>query len=119
MCSGLRIVSVSCGANHSMCITARGDVYTWGLGTAGQLGHGSTESMESPNVIQLLQGKTVIMATGGEDNSGCITDTGDLYTWGAGEVGKLGHGPAMTSSLLPRLIRGDLQGKFFLFISSL
>ena len=108
---GLRIVSVACGANHCMCVTARGDLYTWGLGTSGQLGHGSMDNMDTPNVIQLLQGKNVVLAVGGEDNSGCVTDTGDLYTWGAGEMGKLGHGSGMTSSLLPRLIRGDLQDK--------
>jgi alpha-tubulin suppressor-like RCC1 family protein len=108
---GLRIVSVACGANHSLCVTARGDVYTWGLGKSGQLGHGSTDNMTSPNCIQLLQGKTVIIVCGGEDNSGCVTDSGDLYTWGAGEMGKLGHGPATTSCLLPRLIRGDLHDK--------
>ena len=108
---GLRIVSVACGANHSLCVTARGDLYSWGLGKSGQLGHGSTENKQSPNCVQLLQGKTVILAVGGEDNSGCVTDSGDLYTWGAGEMGKLGHGPQLTSSLLPRLIRGELADK--------
>ena len=108
---GLRIVSVACGANHSLCVSFRGDVFSWGLGKSGQLGHGSSENMDTPNTIQMLQGKSIVNVFGGEDNSACVTDSGDLYTWGAGEMGKLGQGAGMTSCLLPRLVRGDLSDK--------
>ena len=33
-------VSVSCGAHHTAVITRRGDLITWGAGTAGQTGQG-------------------------------------------------------------------------------
>jgi hypothetical protein len=36
-----RVVKVSCGAYHSIAITDQGNLYTWGSGKFGQLGHAS------------------------------------------------------------------------------
>ena len=38
--SGKNIVGISCGSSHSAAISAEGDLYTWGRGNYGQLGHG-------------------------------------------------------------------------------
>ena len=34
------VVDVACGFQHTACVTDQGDVYTWGLGKSGALGHG-------------------------------------------------------------------------------
>ncbi|CAM9273402.1 unnamed protein product, partial [Hapterophycus canaliculatus] len=39
--SAYRVVQVACGALHSAAITSYGDLFTWGRGTEGQLGHAS------------------------------------------------------------------------------
>ena len=31
---------VACGFQHTVCVTEEGDVYTWGFGKNGALGHG-------------------------------------------------------------------------------
>jgi E3 ubiquitin-protein ligase HERC2 len=38
--SGKNIVAISCGSSHSAAISAEGDLYTWGRGNYGRLGHG-------------------------------------------------------------------------------
>ncbi len=38
--SGKNIIAISCGSSHSAAISAEGDLYTWGRGNYGRLGHG-------------------------------------------------------------------------------
>ena len=46
----IEFTSFACGGQHSLAATARNEVYTWGYGLFGQLGHGiinkSTEHVE-------------------------------------------------------------------------
>ena len=37
---GFRIRDVAAGSNHSAAVTSSGELYTWGLGEYGRLGHG-------------------------------------------------------------------------------
>ena len=46
--AGERIVSVSIGGYHTACVTAGGDVLTWGRGTHGQLGLGPEAKVQPP-----------------------------------------------------------------------
>ena len=39
--SGKDIVSISCGSSHSAAVSASGELYTWGQGNYGRLGHGN------------------------------------------------------------------------------
>jgi alpha-tubulin suppressor-like RCC1 family protein len=47
---GMRIQQIACGQNHSMALTAKGQVYTWGEQQYYQCGHGSksNEDIEEP-----------------------------------------------------------------------
>jgi alpha-tubulin suppressor-like RCC1 family protein len=36
-----RVTGASCGAEHSLCVTAEGQVFAWGWGHYGNLGNGS------------------------------------------------------------------------------
>lgn len=42
--SGAFITMVACGANFTAALAASGRVYTWGLGSTGQLGHGDNKN---------------------------------------------------------------------------
>lgn len=39
---GLRVRDIAAGSSHSAAVTSSGQLYTWGLGEYGRLGHGDT-----------------------------------------------------------------------------
>ncbi|KAG7267583.1 hypothetical protein CRUP_006003 [Coryphaenoides rupestris] len=41
------VATVSCGSRHTAAVTTTGDLYTWGWGGYGQLGHGGAASSQS------------------------------------------------------------------------
>ena len=46
-----RIIQVSCGFKHSVCLSEKGKVYTWGNNSFGQLGHESYNNYSPVEVI--------------------------------------------------------------------
>ena len=47
---------------------------------------------DRPWVIEVLRGKEVVDVAAGGAHSACVTAAGELYTWGKGRYGRLGHG---------------------------
>lgn len=41
---GKKIISVACGDKHTVCVTEDGNVYSWGYGKMGALGHNDNET---------------------------------------------------------------------------
>ncbi|XP_043107899.1 retinitis pigmentosa GTPase regulator b isoform X2 [Puntigrus tetrazona] len=87
-----KVVQVSCGGGHTVALTEQ-DVYSFGLGQFGQLGHG-TFIFESrlPRVVEHFRRGRVKHVECGENHTALITDSGLLYTFGDGRHGKLGLG---------------------------
>lgn len=86
----LKAKSLALGPEHAILLSATGAVYTWGLGSHGQLGHGSLTSEEEPRAVEALWGMPMrAIATGGW-HCCCISDGADLYVWGWNESGQLG-----------------------------
>ena len=60
---GLPVASVCCGGQHAAVLTRDGDVYTWGRGGFGRLGHGDVRSLKAPRDHHItflrMLGKTV------------------------------------------------------------
>ncbi|KAI0242379.1 hypothetical protein LSAT2_013651 [Lamellibrachia satsuma] len=77
---------------HFLALSADGDVYSWGNGDGGRLGHGDNNSYEVPTLVMTLSGKQTTTITCGSTYSAAITSLGELYTWGRGSYGRLGHG---------------------------
>lgn len=53
------VEEVSCGAYHIAVLTSRSEVYTWGRGANGQLGHGDTEDRRTPTLVETLRDRHV------------------------------------------------------------
>ncbi|XP_054858923.1 RCC1 domain-containing protein 1 isoform X2 [Eublepharis macularius] len=51
MPQGADVSKVSCGSRHTAAVTQTGDLYTWGWGKYGQLGHGDTASSDQPKKV--------------------------------------------------------------------
>ena len=47
-----KIISVSCGANHTVAINDKNEVYSWGLGEMGALGTGDTITYYKPTLLR-------------------------------------------------------------------
>ncbi|XP_035826044.1 ultraviolet-B receptor UVR8-like [Aplysia californica] len=95
--SGLSISFVSCGKEHALLLSKHGTVYSYGLGSRGQLGHGTVEKEPTPRLIEALEGLKVKTLSAGGWHSAAVAEAGDLYTWGWNESGQLGH-PALSLS---------------------
>jgi len=73
------------------------------------VGRGSGLGLENvPRLIEFVAGK-VVGAAAGAAHTAVWTDTGELFTFGAGQIGKLGHG-GEEDELAPRLVEA-LVGK--------
>lgn len=48
-----RIRDIACGSSHSAAITSSGELYSWGLGEYGRLGHGDNTTQLRPKLVCL------------------------------------------------------------------
>lgn len=63
----------------------------------------TSSSCERPRVIEALRGKEIIDIACGGAHSAAITSNRDVYTWGKGRYGRLGHGDS-EDQLKPKLV---------------
>ncbi|CAL8260418.1 unnamed protein product [Merluccius merluccius] len=86
----LRAVSLALGAEHAVLLSGSGTVYTWGIGSHGQLGHSGLSAEKEPRPVEALWGVRIHSVATGGWHSACISAGGDLYVWGWNESGQLG-----------------------------
>ncbi|EGZ21176.1 hypothetical protein PHYSODRAFT_490104 [Phytophthora sojae] len=92
-----RIVQVACGASHSFALAEDGDVFSWGVGRSGALGHGlnaveqTFDSVSSPMEVLTLKGRRVVQISCGEVHSAALLASGELLTCGQRDHGRLGR----------------------------
>ncbi|KAL1253293.1 hypothetical protein QQF64_017986 [Cirrhinus molitorella] len=106
----MRKVSSSKGSDgHTLAVTAEGEVFSWGDGDYGKLGHGNSATQKYPKIIQgPLLGKVVVCVSAGYRHSAAVTNDGELYTWGEGDFGRLGHSDSHSRNV-PTLVK-DISG---------
>uniref|UniRef100_A0A8C3FTS2 E3 ubiquitin-protein ligase HERC2 n=1 Tax=Chrysemys picta bellii TaxID=8478 RepID=A0A8C3FTS2_CHRPI len=104
----IKKVAVNSGGKHCLALSSEGEVYSWGEAEDGKLGHGNRSPCDRPRVIESLRGIEVVDIAAGGAHSACISAAGDLYTWGKGRYGRLGHGDS-EDQLKPKLVEA-LQG---------
>ena len=100
-----RVVHASAGGNHSTVLTACGAVMTTGSNAYGQLGHGDTRKRFAFSRVESLRGERVATVASGEDHSGAVSASGQLYLWGRGDWGQLGTADGR-SHWQPRAVSG-------------
>jgi len=100
-----KIVNITCGGSHSMALTDEGQLFTWGRGKEGQLGHGDLKNLWRPTLVRHFSdtGKTAVQFSGGNMNSGCLTSNGRIYSWGCTR-----HGERVP---LPKVAKGMLSAE--------
>jgi alpha-tubulin suppressor-like RCC1 family protein len=73
-----------------VCLTTDGEVYTFGRGLSGQLGHGGGQDEVVPRRVARLEETGVALVACGNDYTACVDETGVLYTFGFGAAGQVG-----------------------------
>lgn len=68
-----RVSFVAGGGAHAIALTSDGEVFTWGRGTHGQLGHGNLDNMPHPKLVKFLENHTVTCVSAGWNHSGFAT----------------------------------------------
>ncbi|XP_068279474.1 X-linked retinitis pigmentosa GTPase regulator [Nyctibius grandis] len=87
-----KVNKVACGGEHTVVLTET-DVYTFGLGQYGQLGHGTFIFETSvPKSVKHLRRHKICNITCGENHTAVIAENGLMFTFGDGRHGKLGLG---------------------------
>eukprot|EP00261_Vitis_vinifera_P018697 XP_010648895.1 PREDICTED: uncharacterized protein LOC100253065 [Vitis vinifera] len=112
--NGTSISNVACGEWHMAIVSTSGQLFTYGDGTFGVLGHGKLESISQPKEVESLSGLWVKAAACGPWHTAAIVEVradrlkfntkgGKLFTWGDGDKGRLGHGD-QERKLLPTCV---------------
>jgi alpha-tubulin suppressor-like RCC1 family protein len=93
-----------------MALTTTGELYTWGGGGRGDLGHGGRENLAVPRVVDGIEGAVTGMA-GGDAHSLVTTAEGRVLVFGSGARGQLGLGAGVEEALTPTTIDGITIGE--------
>ena len=83
------VMKISAGYKHVLALTSDGNVYSWGCGELGRLGHGGQGSEFSPRKITSLQEK-IKEIYAGYDSSFFIGMSGNMYVCGSNRDNKIG-----------------------------
>ncbi|XP_058107798.1 PH, RCC1 and FYVE domains-containing protein 1-like isoform X2 [Magnolia sinica] len=101
---GIHVSSISCGPWHTAVVTSAGQLFTFGDGIFGVLGHGDRRSVSVPREVESLKGLRTVRAACGVWHTAAVVEvmvgtssssncsSGKLFTWGDGDKGRLGHG---------------------------
>ncbi|KJE93729.1 Rcc1 protein [Capsaspora owczarzaki ATCC 30864] len=75
------IVRMAAGGVHTVAITAKGQVYSWGCNDEGALGR-SGEEAEPALVKGLIENEFIVAVTCGDSHTNVLSDKGVVYGWG-------------------------------------
>ncbi|KAL9303701.1 hypothetical protein ACSQ67_020964 [Phaseolus vulgaris] len=77
---GETVEEISCGSHHVVALTKKGELYTWGMGANGRLGHGDVEDRKSPTLVIALKDRTIENISCGSNFTSCIC----IHKWVSG-----------------------------------
>ncbi|BBG98612.1 Regulator of chromosome condensation family with FYVE zinc finger domain [Prunus dulcis] len=100
--NSVNISNVTCGGWHTAIVSTSGQLFTYGDGTFGVLGHGNLDSVSQPREVESLKGLWVKSVSCGSWHTAAVVEImvdrlrlnsigGKLFTWGDADKGRLGH----------------------------
>lgn len=113
--SGKIIKDISVSISRVCVVDTTDEIYCWGNGTFGGLGHASNSSSDVPVAVSkagVLNGLTIKSVSSGFYHTCVIASDDKVYCWGSGGEGQLGNGAFFPSnSPVAAVIPGGLAVK--------
>ena len=125
-----KATKIAWGYYHSAAIVENGNLYTWGYGMDGALGHGTQQNYTTPKLVEYFWIETwvVLDVSWGKDHTGAIITTSSsalfsndkipksaraksvkTFLWGNDEYGQLGNKSVSLMELYPKEVKiGDV-----------
>jgi alpha-tubulin suppressor-like RCC1 family protein len=92
--------AIAAGEAHSLAIASDGQIWSWGLNSAGQLGNGTTTDSNVPVTVSSSTGLTEAKSvSAGEGHSLALANDGQVWAWGNNVNGQLGNGTTTNSNV--------------------
>lgn len=99
---GKQVTQVACGFQHTIAVTSDGDLYSWGYGKYGALGHGSTEDVAMPKKVEGLS--NIVSVSCGSDYTLALDSRGKVFAFGNNGYGQLGLTGSATKVTEPKML---------------
>ena len=80
--NSIDVVDIELGERHGIALDSAGQIYTWGSNEFGQLGHGNTTALATPQKVAFFEGKDVVNISAESSTSMAVTSDGNAYVWG-------------------------------------
>ena len=77
---GLHIISAQAGGSHSLALSSYNQIYSFGSGANGRLGHGNDNDQWSPTIVSALELQQIVSLAADYAHSVALTDDGSIYT---------------------------------------
>jgi len=98
-----KFVSIAAGSNHLLALTTLGNIFAFGTGECGQLGHKVIARRRINGTVpeKIVLGsafRKAVVIGAGYDQSFAVDDEGVVWGWGLNSMGQIGVGTNMGSS---------------------
>jgi len=102
----INIVQIATGRHHVLAVSNVGNLYSWGSGRSGKLGHSDYEDRQAPEFVQFFEKFFVEFIAAGDAHSAVLTTNRKgiretqlkrVATFGRGAHGRLGNGSNRSS----------------------
>ena len=108
------IISISCGLIHTVCIDIDGNIFTFGNNKYGQLGIGiDKDILEHTHEPQKVNLPPIKQVSCGYKHTICISDIGELFSFGGNDSGQLGIGSFEDSNFPQKIQFPNEEIQFF------
>ena len=105
--SAFNIKQIDCSSLHSICLNTNGEVFVFGSNKCGQFGNGKHNKSTLVNILrseyspipQHVDLPPIKQISCGYNFNICLSETGDLYSFGYNRQGQLGHGDTIQCNI--------------------
>jgi hypothetical protein len=99
---GVRVRRVYAGLSVLSAIGENGELFSWGGGGHGLLGHGDEQNQPSPKRVEALQGVRVSSVSAGSEHALALSEDGMVYLWGENAKRAVLRNPDVEREPLPK-----------------